>query len=174
MGRKRKLNGNSRWRPEKPRKRVSPFAAVIALAVVVTACLGFLCLKSRHPGASAATAPTAQVRAASQPAAAVAAGSGFERLKGKWLRPDGGYVIEVRNIGDGGKMDASYFNPRPSTSTKPKRPGTAPPPKYSLSCATRTIPDPLMIWLTTRRRTNLREFTTMPVSGRVSASALSG
>ena len=112
MGRKRKLNGNSRWRPEKPRKRVSPFAAVIALAVVVTACLGFLCLKSRHPGASAATAPTAQVRAASQPAAAVAAGSEFERLKGKWLRPDGGYVIEVRNIGDGGKMNASYFNPK--------------------------------------------------------------
>jgi uncharacterized protein (DUF2147 family) len=37
---------------------------------------------------------------------------GFDRLKGKWLRPDGGYVIEVRSIGDGGKMDASYFNPK--------------------------------------------------------------
>ena len=35
------------------------------------------------------------------------------KLKGKWLRPDGGYVIEVRNVEDGGTMDVAYFNPRP-------------------------------------------------------------
>jgi len=37
----------------------------------------------------------------------------FHKLIGRWLRPDGGYVIEIRNINSGGKMEAAYFNPRP-------------------------------------------------------------
>jgi hypothetical protein len=36
----------------------------------------------------------------------------FEKLKGRWLRDTGGYVIEVRSVGPGGKVDAAYFNPR--------------------------------------------------------------
>ncbi|MGB5746190.1 MAG: hypothetical protein WBM69_04365 [Desulfobacterales bacterium] len=36
----------------------------------------------------------------------------FDKLIGRWLRPDGGYVIEIRNISSGGRMEASYFNPR--------------------------------------------------------------
>jgi hypothetical protein len=35
----------------------------------------------------------------------------FNKLIGRWLRPDGGYVIEIRNISSGGKMEAAYFNP---------------------------------------------------------------
>jgi hypothetical protein len=38
---------------------------------------------------------------------------GFEVLKGKWRRPDGGYVIDIKDIEDSGRMDASYANPRP-------------------------------------------------------------
>lgn len=38
---------------------------------------------------------------------------GFDKLIGRWLRPDGGYVIEIRNISSGGTMEAAYFNPRP-------------------------------------------------------------
>ncbi len=112
MSRQRKFNGNSKSTPKKARRRVTPIAAVIALAVVVAACLGFLWLKSRHPSASVATPPTAQGKATSRPAGAVASISGFEKLRGEWIRPDGGYVIEVRSISDGGKMDASYFNPK--------------------------------------------------------------
>jgi hypothetical protein len=37
----------------------------------------------------------------------------FDVLKGRWVRPDGGYVIQIRNIDATGKMDAGYFNPRP-------------------------------------------------------------
>jgi hypothetical protein len=36
----------------------------------------------------------------------------FDRLKGRWVRPDGGYVIDIRNVEASGKMDAGYFNPR--------------------------------------------------------------
>lgn len=39
--------------------------------------------------------------------------AGFDSLKGRWLRPDGGYVIEIREIDNDGKMVAAYFNPRP-------------------------------------------------------------
>ena len=37
----------------------------------------------------------------------------FEILKGRWVRPDGGYVVAVREIEAGGKMVAAYYNPRP-------------------------------------------------------------
>ena len=37
----------------------------------------------------------------------------FEGLKGRWLRPDGGYVIDIRDVDASGKMAAGYFNPRP-------------------------------------------------------------
>ena len=36
----------------------------------------------------------------------------FEKLKGRWLRDSGGYTIEIRSVGPGGKLDASYFNPK--------------------------------------------------------------
>lgn len=32
---------------------------------------------------------------------------------GKWVRPDGGYVIEIKSVDASGKLDASYYNPRP-------------------------------------------------------------
>ena len=34
-------------------------------------------------------------------------------LKGRWLRPDGGYVLEIQNVKPDGQMDVAYFNPRP-------------------------------------------------------------
>ena len=37
----------------------------------------------------------------------------FNKLIGRWLRPDGGYVIEIRSISSAGKMEAAYLNPRP-------------------------------------------------------------
>jgi hypothetical protein len=38
---------------------------------------------------------------------------GFGVLQGRWQRPDGGYVIEIKNIDQRGKMESAYFNPRP-------------------------------------------------------------
>ena len=32
---------------------------------------------------------------------------------GKWVRLDGGYVIEIKSVDASGKLDASYYNPRP-------------------------------------------------------------
>jgi len=37
----------------------------------------------------------------------------FKRLEGRWVRPDGGYVLEIGNIAKDGSMTAAYFNPKP-------------------------------------------------------------
>jgi len=37
----------------------------------------------------------------------------FQTLKGRWLRPDGGYVLEIRSVDSNGAIDAAYFNPQP-------------------------------------------------------------
>lgn len=37
----------------------------------------------------------------------------FAALKGRWVRPDGGYVIDIRSISATGQMQAAYFNPNP-------------------------------------------------------------
>jgi hypothetical protein len=40
------------------------------------------------------------------------ANGSFDTLKGRWLRPDGGYVLEIRSIDSKGKIEAAYFNPK--------------------------------------------------------------
>lgn len=37
----------------------------------------------------------------------------FETLKGKWVRPDGGYVIEIRKLLPDNALEVGYFNPNP-------------------------------------------------------------
>jgi hypothetical protein len=37
--------------------------------------------------------------------------SGFDALLGLWVRPDGGYLIAIRGIESGGRLDAAYANP---------------------------------------------------------------
>jgi hypothetical protein len=36
----------------------------------------------------------------------------FQKLKGRWQRQDGGYVLEIKSIAANGSMDAAYFNPK--------------------------------------------------------------
>ena len=40
-------------------------------------------------------------------------GAEFESLIGRWLRPDGGYILEIQAVDSTGKIDALYLNPRP-------------------------------------------------------------
>jgi len=35
-----------------------------------------------------------------------------EGVVGRWIRPDGGYVLEIRSAQADGKLDAAYLNPR--------------------------------------------------------------
>jgi hypothetical protein len=70
-------------------------AAVIAVAV--------LRLTSAPP--ASAPAPTG--------AAANAESVSEQRLVGRWLRADGGYILEIRRAQTDGRLEAAYLNPRP-------------------------------------------------------------
>jgi len=66
-------------------------------------CLGLLLAGAPFSAAAQAAAPQAEVR--------VDAGLGM--LRGRWVRPDGGYVIDIKGVGADGKLDAAYANPGP-------------------------------------------------------------
>ena len=36
-----------------------------------------------------------------------------QRLEGRWVRPDGGYILELSETGKEGSLKAAYSNPRP-------------------------------------------------------------
>ena len=56
--------------------------------------------------------PSTTAEDSNQPSPVPTTTPAFGKLMGKWLRPDGGYVIEIRGVEPGGKLDAGYFNPQ--------------------------------------------------------------
>ena len=54
-----------------------------------------------------------QVADAGQPTAQSAEQPDPQLLVGRWVRPDGGYVLALGEVTKDGSVKASYFNPRP-------------------------------------------------------------
>ena len=79
----------------------------VLLTVGVIAAVAFFLLHGKPTGAQSPAPPVTK-----ESIAPPEAKSGFDRLKGRWLRPDGGYVIDISEIDAGGKMVARYYNPR--------------------------------------------------------------
>jgi hypothetical protein len=73
---------------------------VIAVVVLVT--VGFWFSKDRLAGTPLVV-----------PKATATHKAAFEKLIGRWQRPDGGYIIEIRSVEPDGRMNAAYFNPQP-------------------------------------------------------------
>ncbi len=71
--------------PAHPGKRITPLAAGIVLAVAAVVGLGLWTWFAPEPD--------------------------FEKLKGKWLRPDGGYILDIKSVGSDGKVEMTYLNP---------------------------------------------------------------
>jgi hypothetical protein len=71
--------------------------ATTALAITVTSCK-----KGDQP-----------VKAEVKKAASSQLTAEFETVKGRWLRPDGGYVIELKELLPNNQLAAGYFNPGP-------------------------------------------------------------
>ena len=65
------------------------------------------CDKSATPPSSGGITTATNLTTTPKPSAEL------EKLKGKWERPDGGYILEIRGVDAGGKLDADYFNPSP-------------------------------------------------------------
>lgn len=56
---------------------------------------------------------TGQAAEAGQPAAPSVKEPDAQRLVGRWVRPDGGYILDLRDAAQGGNLKATYFNPQP-------------------------------------------------------------
>lgn len=76
------------------------------IAAVVVAVVGWRLVERRRqekePGITSAVTAESSASVAD-----------LENLIGRWQRPDGGYVLEVRSVADGGVVEAAYFNPNP-------------------------------------------------------------
>ena len=62
---------------------------------------------------AAAVAPLPALAQVKAEAPAAPADGAFAPLPGRWVRPDGGYVIDIRGVDASGKLAAAYANPNP-------------------------------------------------------------
>jgi len=104
--RQERSNGKSQAQAAKRRMYTHMTTLLLTLAVIIAA--AFFLFHGRQTVAQS-SAP----QATRDSVAAPGAKGGFDRLKGRWRRPDGGYVLEIKEIDDKGKMVTAYFNPRP-------------------------------------------------------------
>jgi hypothetical protein len=63
-------------------------------------------------GSKTETAPPPAPATNAAPSAA-AVSPDLAKLVGKWERPDGGYIVEIKSVDPSGKLDAAYYNPNP-------------------------------------------------------------
>jgi hypothetical protein len=91
------------------RRRIyAHMAILIFLTVGVFVAMAFFIAHSKQSGAQSTVPPAAKDSVAKPDL-----DKRFKRLEGNWMRPDGGYVLEIREVDAIGKMTAAYFNPRP-------------------------------------------------------------
>ena len=92
----------------KRRARLSPLfflgSAIVVLVVLIS-------WRLQSPSISSVTHSVNEANTANP--AAVENNAEFQKLKGRWRRPDGGYIMAINRINDGGAIDAAYFNPYP-------------------------------------------------------------
>jgi hypothetical protein len=88
-------------------KRSSRLSPLLFLTAAIVVLVLFISWRLKSPSGASVNESKAV-----NPAAAGSA-TEFQKLKGQWQRPDGGYIMAINNINDTGAMDAAYFNPYP-------------------------------------------------------------
>lgn len=79
------------------------------LAATIILSLGIWWWKSKS--ADNPSASNSAVANAANPGAA-ASNPQFQKLMGRWQRPDGGYVLAINSIAADGRIEAAYYNPK--------------------------------------------------------------
>lgn len=104
MGSRIRKKAPKKPKPPEPSKRRGILIAVAAVAgmAAVAVTVGLLMERQSQPGPAAASSPTADKNAP---------GDRARVLEGKWLRPDGGYVLEIKGAYGDGRLLAGYHNP---------------------------------------------------------------
>ncbi len=105
----RKKSGRVGPAPRRGRSTLLVIAAVLASAGIIAVAVAF---RGGEPQQSGAPQAPSAARGIQGAVIALAEDSGFGKLNGRWLRPDGGYVLEIRGTDTGEPIGAGYFNPR--------------------------------------------------------------
>jgi uncharacterized protein (DUF2147 family) len=111
-GKKKQKGGAGRQQPE-PRGKSSRVSWILVGLAVAVALAGIYLVFVRQGPSSGDTERAAGPGSSHQADKAAPASVDLQALVGKWVRPDGGYVISVRSVEPDGRVDAGYFNPRP-------------------------------------------------------------
>jgi hypothetical protein len=112
MSKPNRRKQSSRQRPAKPGvRRAAVLTVTVVLALGIFAAVALL--RGGVLGGTGSPLPSPTVPGSQPAATAVAANSGFRPLSGRWLRPDGGYILDIRDIAASGQIEAVYLNPRP-------------------------------------------------------------
>ena len=109
---KKSKKAGRRGKASSRKRRNFPTLLLIIVFAGVAIAGGFLLFSkyTKEPDQSTATlAPYSS----SPLGASTATPTNLKKLVGRWVRPDGGYVIHIRNVHADGKLQATYFNPRP-------------------------------------------------------------
>lgn len=101
--------------PAVPRRPNAVGGYLLAALVVLAAGGGIWWWRTQPTALAGASAASTEPQATNSPpnAAGRVVRPEFQKLKGKWERLDGGYVIEIKDVDAEGKLDAAYFNPKP-------------------------------------------------------------
>lgn len=97
-----------RTEPQLNRVRLSLISPLLAVL-----CAAMVCGSLLSCGNKPETAPSPQTPQTNAAPSAAAASPELARLAGKWERPDGGYILEIKSVDPSGKLDVGYFNPNP-------------------------------------------------------------
>ena len=110
MSKRRKKNRRDKRPIPQATKRRFPDVTVLFLALAILISLGIWRWSWFKP--EDASTPGTLPNEANAPNSTVTnSNAEFRKLKGRWQRPDGGYIVEVKSVAPDGSIDAAYFNP---------------------------------------------------------------
>jgi type II secretory pathway pseudopilin PulG len=85
------------------KRKLLTFVIVVVIAAVVVA--GVWLLRSRRAAEEKPSTETSKSTAVTS--------EQVQTLVGRWRRPDGGYIIDIRGLDPAGNLEVAYYNPRP-------------------------------------------------------------
>ena len=112
MSKSKRRQPSSRQRPTRPGARRAAVLTVMVV-LVVGICAAVVLLRGGALGGTGSPLASPTGPGGQSAATAVTATAGFGPLRGRWLRPDGGYMLDIRDVDASGKIEAVYLNPRP-------------------------------------------------------------
>jgi len=102
--------GKKKRPPTQKRKAKTLAIGIAAAGGICLILILFWLIDPREPGLQSSPSEKNQ-RAAGAVGSSVTRDLGH--LAGRWIRTDGGYVIDIKKVHEDGELEAGYFNPRP-------------------------------------------------------------